>query len=87
MHDMKVTIANHRNSLSFVELKKDKVEFKRNIEFSNNSTKEAMSIFKVELVRIMGEAKTGRENECFFQGCDKKASRTKRALGEEIFIS
>jgi len=51
---MKFTIANCRNaSFDFAESKKDKTEFKRNIEFSKNSNKKAMSIFKAELVRIM----------------------------------
>ena len=48
---MEVTIANHRGtSFSFVELKKDNVEFKRNVMFSKNSTTEVMSIIKVEPV-------------------------------------
>jgi len=44
-HNMEVTIANRRcNSFHFTESKKDKVEFKRNVKFSKNSTKEAMFI-------------------------------------------
>jgi len=44
-YDIEVTIANrHGNSFSFTEPKKDKVEFKKNIKFSKNSTKEVMSI-------------------------------------------
>jgi len=48
-HDMEVTIANHRGtSFGFAESKKDKAEFKRNIEFSKNSNKEVMSVFEAE---------------------------------------
>jgi len=49
-HDINITIANHcGSSFGSVESKKDKVQFKKNVEFSKNSTKEAMSIFKVKL--------------------------------------
>ena len=38
-HDMEVTIATrHGNSFSFAEPKKDKAEFKRNVNFFKNST-------------------------------------------------
>jgi len=54
-HDMEVTIANHHdNSFGFVKSKNDKAKFKTNVEFSKKSTKVAMSVFKDELVRIMG---------------------------------
>ena len=44
-HDMEVKIANcHDNSFNFIESEKDKVEFKKNIKFFKNLTKEAMSI-------------------------------------------
>jgi len=37
---MELTIANyHDNTFGFAESKKDKVEFKRNVKFSKNSTK------------------------------------------------
>ena len=50
---MEVIIANHhRTSFSFAKSKKDKDEFKRIAKFSKNSTKEVMSISKVELVWI-----------------------------------
>jgi len=55
---MEVTIANrHCNSFDFLESKKNKAEFKGNVELSKNSTKEAMFIFKVEPARITGRAK------------------------------
>jgi len=47
LHDMEVTIVNRlNNSFGFIESKKDKVKFKRNMKLSKNSTKEAMSISK-----------------------------------------
>jgi len=52
---MEVIIANCREtSFGFAELK-DKVEFKRNVEFSKSYTKEAMSVFKVEPGQITGK--------------------------------
>jgi len=53
---MKVTIANH-NSFDFIKSKKEKVEFKRNVKFFKNSTKEAMSISTSELIWIIGKLK------------------------------
>jgi len=43
-HDMEVTIdSRHDNSFYPTESKKDKVEFEKNVKFSKNTTKEAMS--------------------------------------------
>jgi len=54
-HNTKVTIANRRdNSFSVAELKKDRVEFKKNVKFPKSSTKEAMTISKAKLVQITG---------------------------------
>jgi len=51
---MEVTIANHCDtSFSFAESKKDKAKFNKNVKFSKNSAKEAMSISK-EAIRITG---------------------------------
>ena len=48
-----MTIVDRRgNSFDFAESKKDKAEFKGNVEFSKNLTKEVMSIFKVTWVWI-----------------------------------
>ena len=45
VHAVEEMIANCRdNSFSFLESKKDKAKFGRNVYFSKNSTKEAMSI-------------------------------------------
>ena len=52
-HDMEVTIANHHgNSFDFVKLKKDKAEFRRNVKFSKNLTKEAMFMSKAKWFRL-----------------------------------
>jgi len=70
---MEVTIANrHGNSFDFAKPKKDKDEFKRNIEFSINVTKEAMSIFKVELVQITGRSKLEEKRSMPFKGATRK---------------
>jgi len=53
VYDMEVTIANHRDSsFHVVESKKDRVEFRKNAKFCTSLTKEAMTISKVEPVRI-----------------------------------
>jgi len=79
---MEVAITNYRRtSFGFAELK-DEAEFKRNTDFSKNSTKEEVFIFEAKSVQI-----TGRQKECVFQRCDKEASHAKRATGEEMSIS
>jgi len=71
--DMEVTIANrYRNSFGFARFKEDKAKFKRNVEFSKNSTKEAMSVFKVGPVRITKRLR-------WEEKMNKEASHTKRA--------
>jgi len=53
---MEVTIASHRDSSpSFVEMKRDWAEVKKNVKFSKNSTKETMTITKAEPVHIIGK--------------------------------
>ena len=53
---MEVTIASCRNSsLSFSETKRDCAKVKKNFKFSENSTKEMMTVTKAELVRIIGK--------------------------------
>jgi len=47
VHDIEVTIANHRdNSFSDAKLKNDRAEFKKISKFSSRSTKETMTISK-----------------------------------------
>jgi len=55
-HDMEVTIPNyHENSFSLVELKKDRVKFRKNVKFSTSLTKEMMTISRAEPVQIMAD--------------------------------
>jgi len=85
-HDMEVTIANCRdNSFGFVKLKMDTVEFKRNVEFSKNSTKEAMFISKAEPIQITRRPKLEEKMSAPFR-CDREASHAKRTLREEVLI-
>jgi len=57
-HDIEVMVANnHDNSFDFPDSMKDKAEFKRNVRFSKNLTKEVMSIFDIELIRVMRNSK------------------------------
>jgi len=66
------------HSFDFIESKEDKGELKKNIQFSKNSTKEVTSISTSRPIQI-----TGKSN---WKICNKEASHTKRALGEEISI-
>ena len=55
-HDLEVTIASCRDSsLSFVEPKRDRPEVKKNVKFSENSTKEMTTVTKAEPVHIIGK--------------------------------
>ena len=57
-HYMEVTTANRcDNSFDFAKSKRDKSEFKRNVDFTKNSTKKAMSTFKVEPIRVTEKPK------------------------------
>ena len=47
--------SHHGSSFSIAESKRDQVEVKKNVKFSKNSTKETMTVFKAELVRIIGK--------------------------------
>jgi len=56
--DMEVTITNHcSNPFSYSKSKKDKDEFKRNVKFSKNLTKEVISIAMGELLWITWKPK------------------------------
>jgi len=79
-HDMEVMIANrHGTSFGFVESKKDKDEFKRNVEFSKNLSS---SLSRSEL----RESQKGKRKRVRLLRCNKETSHPKRALGEEISI-
>ena len=57
-HDMEAMVASRRgNALYSTELKKDKVEFWKNVKFSKNPTKEAMPIPTNELIWITKKPK------------------------------
>jgi len=73
VHDIEVTIANrYGTSFGFAESYKDKAKFKRNVEFFENSTKEPMSVFKAEPIRIMGKAKTKEKRSTPFKDATKR---------------
>ena len=62
---MHVTIANHRSkSFSFAKSKKDKAQFRRNVNFFKNSAKEAMFISKAKPGRIMKKPNWKRKGVC-----------------------
>jgi len=74
--DIEVTIAKRRGtSVGFAESKKDKVEFKINID---NSTKEVMSVFEAKLVRITGKPRQEGKRSTPF----KDATRRRLMLKE-----
>jgi len=61
-HNTEVTMANYcGNSFDFANSKKDKAEFRRNVNFSKNLNKESMSISKVEPIGIT--KKTNRKRK------------------------
>jgi len=81
-------IANRRDeSLDFVESKKHKIEFRRNVNFFKYSTKQVMLICKAKPCWIIQKLKTKRENDPDFQRCNQEASHTKRTQGRETPIS
>ena len=67
-HVMEVTIANQRgNSFCFIESNKDKVEFKKNIEFSKKLNKETVFISASEPIRITRKLKLEDKNSASFK--------------------
>ena len=53
---MEVTVANrHGSSFGIAKSEKDRAKVKKNVNFSKNSTKEAMTISKAEPVWITGK--------------------------------
>ena len=71
-------INRHGNSLGFTEPKKDKIQFKRNVNFSKNSTKEEMSIFTGESIQIMKEPKLKDKKSTPFKDVTKKRLTLKK---------
>jgi len=87
VHDIQLDIVNRRvNSFGFAESWKDIAEFKSNVVFSKNLTKEAMSNFKVELVPIIRRQKLEEIGNHAFQGCNNEVSHAKSIPREEISI-
>jgi len=72
-HDMEVTIASHcDNSFCSSELRKDKVEFEKNVNFSEGTTKEAMSTSTSQPIRIMEKPKLGGKKSSSFKVATNK---------------
>jgi len=72
-HDMEVTIASCRaNPYYSIELKSDKVEFEKNVNFSKGMTKEAMSISTSQPIRIMEKPKLGGKMSSSFKVATNK---------------
>jgi len=70
---MEVTIANHYgNSFYSPESRKDKVEFKKNVNFRKSITKGAMSTFTSQTIHIMGKPKLEGKNSPSFKVVAKK---------------
>ena len=68
VHDIEVMTANlHNNSFDFAE-SKDIAEFRRSINFSKNSTKEARSISNSSPIWSMGNLKLEYKNSAPFKG-------------------
>jgi len=82
---MEVTIANCRDSsFSIVELKEGRLEVKKNVKFSKNSTKETLSLRLSKFV--LQENQTWRRKKRAFQRHDKKVPYFERTSREEISI-
>jgi len=77
-HDMEVTIASHHgNSFYYTKSKKNKVEFKKNVKFSKNMTKELMSVSTSQFIRITGKPKLKDKKSTSFKDTTKKSSTLK----------
>ena len=70
---MELTTASHReNSFYPTESKKNKVEFKKNVKFSKNMTKEAMSTCTSQPIRITRKPKLEDKKSSPFKDVTKK---------------
>ena len=82
--DMELTISSHQGkSLHYAESKKDKVEFKKNVKFSKNMTKEVMPISINEPIQITGKPKLEDKKSMSFKHATKKRSTLKEFQGKE----
>ena len=72
-HDMEMMIVSRRdNSFYSTKSRKDEVEFEKNVKFSKSMTKEVMSTFKSQPIRIMRKPKLGSKNSAPFKVATKK---------------
>jgi len=77
-HDMEVTIASCRgNSFYSTELKTDNIELKKNVKFSKNMTKEAMSTSVSQPVQITGKPKLEDKKIPWFKDVTRKCPTLK----------
>ena len=82
---MEVIIANHRDiSFSVGQSKKDSAKFKKNVKFSN---KDAMTIFKAELVRITKRSNSKEKRSVPFKDTAIRCPTLKELQEKEIFVS
>jgi len=85
-HHMEVTIASrHGNSSYPTKSKKEKVKFKKNVKFSKNMTKEAMSTSTSQPIRITGKPKLEDKKSPQFKDSTKKRPMLKE-LQEKKFL-
>ena len=83
---MEVTIASRcGNSFCSTESRKDKVEFKKNVNFSKSTTKEVMSTFTSQPIRITGKPKLGGKKSSSFNVVIKKRP-TLKELQEKKYL-
>ena len=72
-YDMEVTIASRHWNLSHpTESKKDKAELKKNVKFSKNTTKDAMSTSTSQPIRITRNPKLEDKKSSPFKDVTKK---------------
>jgi len=75
-HNIEEMIANHHGiSFNFVESNSDKVEFKRNVKVSQNSTNGARYHLEGLASSDYEKAKTERQKERTCQGCNRGIPR------------
>ena len=77
-HDMEVMIASRcDNSFYSIESRKEKVEFKKNVNFSKSTTKEAMSTSTSQPIRITGNPKLESKKSPSFKVATKSVPHWK----------
>jgi len=69
------------------ELKKDKVEFKKNVNFSKSTTKETMSTYTSQIIRITGKPKLESKKSPSFNVAIKMCPPLKELQEKKVSIS